>query len=164
MKTVMTICLATVLLLAAAGGAADTEEKPWFDMVNCGFCKHLMDDPELLNHCTWEHHNVANGMVSVTTVEKDYLPSYRAAMARMEEVGKKMEQGEMVPMCGMCTAMGGLMMKGVKWENVPTQHGDVTVFTSDDPAMVAEIHAFTDKTNKELAKMEAKGMEEDEEE
>jgi len=153
MKTVMTICFAVVLLLSAAGGAADVGEKPWFDLENCGFCKHLLEDPELLDHCTWEHHNIANGMVSVTTVEKDYLPSYRAAMVKMEEVGKKMEEGEMVPMCGMCTAMGALMMKGVKWEYLKTQHGDVMIMTSDSPEVVADLHAFTDKTTTELAKM-----------
>ena len=34
--------------------------------------------------------------------------------------GKKMETGEMVPMCGMCMSMGGLMMKGAKFDAVET--------------------------------------------
>lgn len=155
MKNVLTACLVAVLMLAASGMAQETEEKPWFDMEKCGFCKHLMEDPEMLNHCTWEHHNIGNGIVTVSTVEKEYLPAYRTAMVKMQEVGKKMEQGEMVPMCGMCTAMGGLMQKGVKWEYVETQHGDIMIMTSDDPELVAELHAFSDKTNLELDKMMA---------
>ncbi len=60
-------------------------------MEKCGFCKHLTEDAELLNHCVWEHHKIANGMISVTTVEKEYLPSFRTAMVKMEETGIKME-------------------------------------------------------------------------
>lgn len=153
MKTVVTICLAAMLVLSISAGAAAQEEKPWFDLENCGFCKHLMDDPHLLEHCTWENHNIGNGMMSVTTVDKDYLPSYRVAAKKMQEVSEQMEKGEIVPMCGMCTAMGGLMMKGAKWELVETEVGDVQLMTSDDPEIVKELHAFTEKTNKELAKM-----------
>jgi len=154
MKSVLTMCFATLLLLSAAGWAQDAEEKPWFDLENCGFCKHLMDDPGLLDHCTWENHNIENGMMSVTTVDKEFLPSYRAAAMKMKETSEKMEKGEMVPMCGMCTAMGSLMMKGAKWEYVETQYGDVQIMTSDNEEVVQELHAFTDKTNAELAKME----------
>jgi hypothetical protein len=155
MKNVLTVCLAAMLLMAASGVAQDTEEKPWFDMEKCGFCKHLLEDPEMLDHCTWEHHNLEDGMMSVSTVEKEYLPSYREAMAKMQEVGEKMEQGEMVPMCGMCTAMGELMQKGAEWEYVQTEHGDIMIMTSDDPEVIAELHAFSDKTNAELEKMMA---------
>ncbi len=154
MKSVLTMCFATLLLLSAAGWAGDTEEAGWLDLESCGFCKHLTEDPGLLDHCTWENHNVEKGVVTVTTVEKDYMPSYHTAMVKMKEVNKKMEAGEMVPMCGSCAAMGGLMMKGAKMEHVETQHGYVMLMTSDDPELVTEIHAWTDKTNAELAKFE----------
>ena len=62
MKNVLTVCLAAVLMLAASGMAQEAEEKPWFDMEKCGFCKHLLEDPEMLDHCTWEHHNIGNGI------------------------------------------------------------------------------------------------------
>ena len=143
---------AVLLLLASVALAGDA---PWFDMKNCGFCKHLMDDPEMLNHCTWEHHKIDNGMVVVTTVEDAYLPSYQKAMAVMEEVGKNMEAGEMVPMCGMCQAMGSIFMKGAKYTSIDTKHGSVALFTSDNPEVVKEIHAFVDRNNEEMAKMEA---------
>jgi hypothetical protein len=138
-----------------AGAALAEGEAKWFDMENCGFCKHLVTDKGLLDHCVWENHKIAKGAVTVTTVEKEYLPAFRAAMKEMEATGKKMEAGEMVPMCGMCQSMGMLMMKGVKWESVDTQVGNVMLMEADTPELVAEIHAFVDKTNAELAKWSA---------
>ena len=41
-----------------------------------------------------------------------------------------------------------------------TQHGDVTVMTSDDLEVVAEMHAWAKRTNEELAKFEMEEMEE----
>ena len=143
---------AVLLLLTSVALAGDA---PWFDMKNCGFCKHLMDDPELLHHCTWENHKIDNGALIVTTVEDEFLPSFEKAMAAMEETGKKMEAGEMVPMCGMCQAMGAMFMKGAKYQSINTQHGNVALFTSDNPELITEIHAYVDRTNDEMAKMEA---------
>ncbi len=160
MRKVLTLSFAALLLMSVVGWAGDTEEAGWLDLEKCGFCKNLIEDPELLNHCTWENHNIENGAVTVTTVEKDYMESYHTAMAKMEEVNKKMQAGEMVPTCGLCSHMGGLMMKGVKMEHVETQHGYVMLLTSDNPELVAEIHAMNDKTNAELAKFEAAPAEE----
>ncbi len=129
-------------------------EPEWFDMEKCGFCKYLMDPPEMLEHATWEHHNISNGIVSVTTIDKEYLKPFMAAMAKMEETGKKMEKGEMVEMCGACTAMGQLMMKGAKWESVNTKHGTVALMISDDPEVVKGIQMWGKRSMDEMAKME----------
>ncbi|MBD3258987.1 hypothetical protein GF377_11185 [candidate division GN15 bacterium] len=152
MKTKLLVAVA-VLALALVALAGD--EKPWFDMETCSFCKHLIEDPGLLHHCDWEHHKISDGVLTVTTVEDEYLDAFNTAMANMEEAGKKMQSGEMLPMCGMCTAMGNLMMTGAQWESVTTKHGSVSVLTSDDPAVVEKIHAFADRTNDEMAKMMA---------
>jgi hypothetical protein len=84
------------------------------------------------------------------------MKDWRAAEAKMEEMGKKMEKGEQVPMCNACMAMGKLMMMGAKWESVQTTHGNVSLMTSDKPETVKEIQAWGEKTMDELAKMEKK--------
>lgn len=146
------VMVAVVLLAVSTLTLAGDE--PWFDMEKCGFCKLLMDPPDMLEHASWEHHNIANGIVSVTTVDMEYIKPWRAAEAKMEELGKKMEKGEQVPMCNSCMAMGKLMMMGAKFESVQTTHGNIALMTSDDPKVVAEIQAWGKKTMDEMAKME----------
>ena len=153
MRATIIIGLAAVLLMAAA--VVGEEEAAWFDMENCGFCKFLLEDPELLPNTTWEQHHIANGFVSVTTVKDELMESYGKAMAQMDEVGKKMEAGEEVPMCNMCQSWGGLMAKGAKIESVKTAHGAVVLTTGDTPELIAEIQAFATRTSEEHAKMEA---------
>jgi hypothetical protein len=144
------------LWLVAAGSSLAQDDKPFFDMVNCAFCKHLMDDPNLMPHTAWEHFKTANGMITVTTVEDDaLLPAYRAMAAKMEETGKLMQTGTMLPMCGMCTEMGTLIMSGAKWEQFTTKHGDVSIMTSDNPEVVKGIHALADRIEVEMKKLEA---------
>lgn len=146
--------LIVVVVLFAASTLTVAGEDSWFDMENCGFCQSLLEPPDMLAHATWEHHNISNGLVSVSTVDKKYIEQWRAAEAKMEAAGKKMEQGEQVKMCNACTAMGKLFMMGAKWESIQTTHGGVSLITSDDPATVKEIQGWGKKTTDELAKME----------
>lgn len=156
MRTVIvfTVLVAFVLFAGSVLGEGPAKTK-WFDMENCGFCKNLTEPPDMLDHCIWEHHKTDDGCIIVATLDEDYIEPYRAAIKKMEEVGKRMEAGEMVPMCGMCMAYGSLMMKGVKFTHVDTKVGSVETLTADTPELVAEIHAMVDKTNAEMAKMEA---------
>jgi TusA-related sulfurtransferase len=73
----------------------------------------------------------------------------------MKEAGMKLQQGEMLPLCGSCTAFGGLMMKGVTQEYAETKHGDVWIVTSDDDEVAAEIQAWAKRNREELAKMKS---------
>ncbi|MBU1320606.1 MAG: hypothetical protein KKG33_06615 [candidate division Zixibacteria bacterium] len=146
------VALGLALLFAAAGVA---EDAPWMDMQKCDMCRPLMEQPGLLEHTTWEHHNISNGVISITTVDPAFMPQYEMARAKMGEVGKKFETGEKVELCQMCTAMGTCFAKGLKAEMVQTKHGDVHMMTSDDPAVVAEIQAWAKRTNDEMAKFEA---------
>jgi hypothetical protein len=142
------------LLLLAISVVSGEEESHWFDMENCGFCKHLTEDPDLLPNTIWEHHKISNGLVSVTTVKPEFMGSHMTAMQKMEEVGKKMEAGEPVTMCNYCKAYGDLMAAGAKIEYVATKTGNVILTTSNDEAVVAKIHEFGQKTIDELAKFE----------
>ena len=134
---------------------ATAQDKPWFDMENCAFCKNLSAQPGLMDHLTkWEHHNVKNGSVSITEVDKEYIDAYKKAIMGMEATAKRMQAGEMLPMCGMCEAYGAVMMKGAQSEEVQSGNIFISLMYSDDPEVVNEIHALTDRTNDEIMKME----------
>jgi hypothetical protein len=145
--------IVAVVLFAVSTLTLAGDEK-WFDMENCAFCQTLMDPPDMLQNITHEHHNISNGIITVTTVDMKYLKPFRAAVAKMEALGKEMEEGKQVPMCNACMAMGKLMMMGAKWESVTTTHGTVDLMTSDDPKMIKEIQAWGKKSMDEMAKME----------
>jgi hypothetical protein len=134
--------------LALAGGDA------WFDMENCGFCKSLLEDPELLHHMTWEQYSISNGIISVTTVEKDYMDSFKKAHTKMAGVAEQLQQGNQIPMCNSCMAIGQIMMKGPHSEQVATNSGEIWLMTSEDPAVVEEMQQWAKKNMAELAKME----------
>jgi len=156
--------IALVLILAvgiAVTAVADEhgDEVAWFDMENCDFCKHFLVDAKLLDNMTWECHDIANGMVSISTVDPEYKDSYKKAQAAMIELGTKLEKGELqvadVKMCGHCMAYGGLMDAGAKFEYIMGEAADVTIITSDDPAIVEKIKGFAETNRIEHAKWEA---------
>ena len=149
----ISIVAAVALMLALVVAA---EDKPWFDMDNCDFCKHLMTDPGLMENMTWEHYSISNGLITITTVEDKYMEAYNKANAAMEEMAKKMEKGEEVKMCGSCMEYGALMQAGVKFEHLKTMHGHVTVMTSDKPELVAKIQAWGKRNMDEMEKMAQK--------
>ncbi len=159
MKKLLTMFVVVALVMTIS--VVNAQESPWFDMEKCEFCKSLSTDPELLPNLGWEHYNIANGVVTITTVPPKLNESYEVVRAHMMAVSEKAMSGEKLDMCGMCNAMGGLMMKGVAHEEVKTQHGYLGFMTSDNVELQKEIHAWSDRTNEELKKMEAKMMEED---
>lgn len=147
-SVVVSLVLMSFSMLAA-------QEKPWFDMENCAFCKNLAAEEGLMDHITkWEHHNVQNGSVSISVVDQECVEAYKRAMHNMEEVSKKLQQGEMLPMCGMCEAYGELLQMGAKWDEVESDNIFVSLMYSDKPDVVARIHAMTSRTNDEMKKME----------
>ena len=143
----------------ASDGHAMATKSGWFDLQNCEFCKNLLDDPELLPHLTWETHKIANGMMNITTCDPHYAESYAKCTAAMEKLGNDMMSGKVNPMqvkmCGSCAAFGQMMMAGVSTENVDGDAADIMLITSSDPAMVAKLHEYADRNNKEMAEMMA---------
>jgi len=145
-----TLLLGFLLVLGVSSVFAGGKE--WFDMESCDMCRPLTENPELLMNITWEQHNISNGIVSVTTVEKDYVEVYRKAHSEMGEVGASMEKGNHTELCGMCTNLVGMMMKGVEQEGVVTTHGDVWILTSKDPLVVADLQKWASKNKEEMEK------------
>lgn len=148
--SILAIFVAILVTAAMAG-----DEQPWFDLKNCAFCKNLTIDPQLMNHMKWEHYNISNGSITITQVEPQYQESYLKAQQAMQKVAEDLAQGKSVKLCGHCQAYGGLMMAGAKVEYVKSSVGDLELMTSNDPDLIKKIHAFTDRNQEELAKMEA---------
>ncbi len=153
MKKIVTILALAFALLGA--GAALASEKAWLDLENCGMCKNLMADQDLFDHMTWDTYLLAGGMMEVTTYPAGYDERYKKLMATFEACGAKMMAGEQMPMCGMCTSYGQLMMSGAKMDQVQTKAGWVTVMSSQDPKVVAMIRTHGQRTIDEYAKYTA---------
>ena len=143
--------LALIGLLVAGVGVAG--ETAWLDWQNCDMCSNM--DPALFDHMTWEQYDISDGVVSLTIVEQDYIGSYRTASMKMMEVGKEMQSGKQVKLCGSCTELGMCMAKGAVPEFVPTSSGSVMIITASDPKVVAEIKAWSQKNKDEMAKMKS---------
>ncbi len=165
MKTLL-LCL-TLVVIALPVVAGDQPslktDSGWFDMENCEFCKNLVEDPGLLPHMTWEGHKIANGAVTIATVDPAYRASYEKAGKAMETLGNKMMNGEINPMsvkmCGHCMMFGQLMMAGVEMEEVHGEAADVSLLTSDNPDVVKMIHQMVDRNTTEMAMLEGHGHE-----
>jgi len=159
--TVLAILVLGVGLAVAAfaqEAAKEAVEAPWFDMENCAFCKHLMKDPKLMDNMTWEHHDVSNGVLSITTVNPECQKSYQEAMGAKMDLGAKLEKGEVdmkdIKMCGSCQHWGMLEKMGVKFEHVQGKGADIMLMTSDKPEVVKMIQEYGQRNREELAKME----------
>jgi hypothetical protein len=136
-----------------ATGFAGSEEKSWFDLENCGMCKALVQEPDLMPHMTWENHLIATGVMSVTTVEAEYAEAYQRACAGMDAAAQKLQAGEPMQLCNFCQSAGALMMQGAQMEQFETEGGTVMLMTATDPEVIKKIHKHGQRTIDEYSKM-----------
>jgi hypothetical protein len=156
-KSVLAIC--TLLILMTAMPALSGDDAPFFDLENCAMCQNLMADPNLMAGLGWENHNVAGGMMTVTTFQTEAaMIAYAKAEAAMEAVAAQLMAGEDLYLCGFCQTAMGLMAEGAQREVVPFEGGVVTLMTASDPETIQHIHSYCETINMELQAMEA-GME-----
>jgi len=147
------ICVPAVLVVALAVViSVSADDKPWFDMANCAFCKHMLAEKGLMEHMDWEWLDISNGVVMIARVDKEYREAYDRANKKMEETGKKVEEtGKMPPMCGSCARYGELMMLAGKPQHVQGKLADVLVWTSDDPEIVNQLQEYGKRNMTEMA-------------
>lgn len=155
MRTKTSLVILSLFLTIGLMASVTAGEGDWMDMESCGMCKHLGANMEMLEHMTWNHYDVKDGIMSVCTVEDAYAEAYAKASEAMGATGAKMMAGEAVPLCGMCTEMSGMMMAGANMEIVTTDFGNIRLVTSSDEALVTKLHAWAEKTNTEMAKMDS---------
>jgi hypothetical protein len=126
-----------------------TSEMPWFDMEHCAFCKNMAGMEDRMADMMCDTHKIDNGMMMVAFVPDDLKAAMRKADQAMMDTVKRLEAGEQLAMCGFCQQIGMLMSKGVKMQKLVGEHGEVTLFTTDDPELVKVVHEFADRTIKE---------------
>ncbi len=150
MKTKAAILVVVVLVISTA--VIFAAGKSWFDRANCDYCKNFLDEKGLMEHISkWEHHNVKNGAVTITVIDPEYIPAFKRAMGKMQDVASKEMAGEEVKTCGMCDAYSSIYAHGAEWDVVESGDMIISLLWSSNPEVVAEIHAAVDRTNKELA-------------
>ena len=151
MRTKVLIGLAVILLATTSWLVA--QDKPWFDMKNCDMCKNFTAHPGLMESMDWETHKISNGIMMLSMVKPEMVKAYRKANAACNALGKKLQEGHQANMCGSCDAMGMLMMKGAKMEDVEIKNGGVMLLTSSDSTVVADLHQYADRNDQEWKKM-----------
>jgi len=162
MKKITALAVLVLAIGVVVGAFAEegtkASETPWFDMENCAFCKHLLNDPKLLDNMIWEHHDISNGLLCITTVKPEFQKSYLEAMSAMMDLGQKLDKGEVdvknLKLCGSCQHWGMLEEMGVKFEHIQGKTADIMLMTSDKPEVVKKIKEYGQRSREELAKME----------
>ena len=145
-KSAVVLVICTAVVLAVVGSFA-ADEKPWFDMEHCDFCKNLLKEPHLFENMTWEHHDISNGLLTLTVVKPEYETAYLEAQHAMEKVAERLAQGATdVHMCNHCMTYGMILMSGARMEHIRTCAGDITLLTSDKPEVLAMIRDYAKKT------------------
>ena len=133
-------------LLVAVGMSIGDEGKSWFDIHNCGMCKNMAAEEGLMDNLNWETHKISNGMVTITTIGTGYQEKFERATKNMQATAQKMMAGEEVHLCGFCTSYGNLMMAGVSSDIVESEVGVIQLITSNDEAVVKQIHDHAQHT------------------
>lgn len=139
--------LAAVLFASFASAALAVE---WFDE-SCICCKPMHDNPALMSRMKWETHKITNGLMMVAAPPEGMIDEFEATCHAMHTAAENAKPSD--PMCGFCLSFTELAKAGAKVEEVKTGVGQMTLITSDDPAVVKKIHAHSDRTQEEMDKM-----------
>ena len=138
-------CIAVMMLLSIAFIATASDE-PWVDLKKCAFCRTLSDQPGLIEHMKTEYHNLHNGTMSITHIDKEYQAAFAKAQEAMRPVVRDLQAGKQIYTCPHCTTIGSLMMSGVIPDQILSGDNTIVVYTSSDSTMVKKIQEFGQKS------------------
>ena len=114
----------------------------WYDYVKCDFCKEWGAHPGLIAHSLDESRPISDGIVWITTVEKEYRADFRRVQKAEAQVADDMGHGKSVQLCQACKRLVDFGAAGVRIESVDGTNATVTIFTSSDTSMVRQLHEF----------------------
>lgn len=145
-----------VIAVAVMFCVAIPQEKPWFDLKNCAFCKEIDAQPDLIKHMNSEYHNIDGGFISITQIDKEYQAAYDKTMEGMKKVATDMgTAGKIPPMCQHCSKYGDFLMAGVHDQYINSAFGHIFLMTSADTAVATRLQAFAARTAQETEKFKA---------
>ena len=133
-------------LVVAVGTSIGDEGKAWFDIQNCGMCKNFSAEEGLMDNVDWETYKISNGMLTITKIGAGYEEKFQNAAKNAQATAMKLQAGEQMHLCGFCTSYGNLMMAGVSNEEVESEVGIIQLMTSNDEAVVKQIHEHAHHT------------------
>jgi len=151
MKHILLV-IAVAIMAVALAVVAVAQEKPWYDMKSCEFCKPW-STPEMTKNMTFDQVECASGVLTVISFPESFRPSYKAASAQMNALSAKAATGQKIQMCGSCETMGSFFMRGAKMEEIPTKSGVVQLLTASDSSLVADMHKWAKRNAEEQKKM-----------
>lgn len=125
----------------------------WFDMQNCGICKCMGDNMEIMQDITWETHMLPNGIMTISVIPEEHKKTMTKLHDEMMASVKRLEEGEAMELCGHCMSYGELLSMGVNKQEIESEAGMITLMTSEDPEVVKKIHAHAQKSLDEYKKM-----------
>jgi hypothetical protein len=128
-----------------------SEPGPWFDPVNCAFCKQFANEPGLLNHMHHEYHQLHNGMMQITHVDAEFEAAFTKAQVGVGTVVRDMQAGKPVTTCRHCSAQGALFKAGVMPDLVKRGDDYFIIFTSSDTTLIKQIQEFGKNSSDALA-------------
>ncbi len=150
--------LVVIFSLSFAGDKAETTQS-WFDLKNCAFCAPIAAQPGLLEHMKPEYHNISNGLVSVLVIDQGYDGAFKKALDGMTTAFVDMQAGKAMTICPHCSTMGDIEKNPkVKTDFMQTGFGFITIYTSTDSLLVAQIQDFGKKTDEASKQMAAEMM------
>ncbi len=150
MKRAYSASVLWTLVLASIASAQQSKSSiPWFDMKQCAFCKNMAPLESRMSEIACDTHKIDDGMLMVAYVPDDLKSALHSAHEKMMGTVKELESGKQLPMCGFCQKIGMFMAQGATMKKYQGDHGEVTLFTSDDPAVVKQLHEFADETIRE---------------
>jgi len=146
MRKVLVVLL-PVAILALVGIATHAEEgAKWLDPQGCYFCQPLSETEGLMDNLGWESHKIKNGMVQVVTYKPEWQEKYKAACGEMQKRWKEYDPAKQYHLCGLCQAWQQIPLDKVAWEDVKFNGGEISIGTSEDSAIVAQMQVIADKT------------------
>lgn len=153
MKRLMNIlAIGAIALAGAATATADDKDESWIDFEKCAVCKHVGQHKELLTKVKCETHIIDNGMLTVVTIPDEYKDEMKTVHNKMNEAIEKVKSGEKAELCGFCQSYAKLLKAGAKCQEIETSSGAVSLLTSDQPEVVAQIKEHAQKAIKEHEK------------
>ena len=143
------IVLLPFAILALIGIAIQAQEPAapkWLDPANCYFCQPLTQTEGLMDNMTWENHNITNGTVSIVTYAPEWKDKYKSAATEMMKRWQTYDPAKPQPMCGLCAAWTKMPMDKMTTEKIEFKSGELEISTSNDSAVVAQMHEINNKT------------------
>lgn len=120
-------------------------------------CKHIGNEPGLLAQTKWENHAIRNGMMNIVSVEAEYSDVMAEADRKMKALDKQIRSGELeangLPMCLRCRTYSKLIKGDVNLEEVRGQAAVVTLVTSGDAKVIAQLHELARRDTEEMARL-----------